>query len=64
MTNNFCSTLEALFVLQILTFFCHYFLVMQSKRLNKNGKVNCKIYDVTIWLTNDYNTHVAPCLTK
>ena len=27
-------------------------------------KVNFKTYDVTIWITNNYNTHIAQYLTK
>ena len=27
-------------------------------------KINFKIDDVIIWLTNNYNTHIAECLTK
>ena len=34
------------------------------KRLDLKTKVNFKIYDVTIWLTNNYNTHVAHYLAK
>ena len=34
----------------------------------KNGlirqRVNFKMYDITTWLTNDYNTHIAQYLTK
>ena len=39
--------------------FCLHFLLMQKKRLHKKEKVNLKIYDVTAWLTNNYNTHNA-----
>ena len=31
--------------------------------LQKN-KINFKIFDVTTWLTNNYNTHIAQYLTK
>ena len=30
-----------------------------EKRLDKKTKVNFKIYDVTTWETNNYNTHIA-----
>ena len=29
-----------------------------GKRLDKKGKVNFKIYDVTDWITNNYNTYI------
>ena len=32
---------------------------MQKKRFDKKDKVNFKIYDVTAWLANNYNTHIA-----
>ena len=30
----------------------------------KKDKVNLKVHDVTSWLTNNYNTHIAQYLTK
>ena len=30
----------------------------KGKRLDKKAKVNFKIYDSTIWLTNNCNTHI------
>ena len=44
--------------------FCHDFLVMQEKPLDQKDKVNCKIHDVTIWLTNNFNTYFAQYLKK
>ena len=35
-----------------------------EKWLNYKDKVNFKIYDVTTWLTNNYNTHNAQYLKK
>ena len=35
-----------------MTFFCHV------------DKVKFKVYDVTIWLTNSWNTHIAQYLKK
>ena len=32
--------------------------------LDWKDKVNFKIYDVTTWLTNNYNTHIAQYLAK
>ena len=37
---------------------------MQKKRLDKKDKVNIKIYDVTAWLTNHYNTYITQYLKK
>ena len=31
---------------------------------NETGKVNFKIYAVTTWSTNNYNTYIAQYLTK
>ena len=39
--------------------FCLDFLVIQKKRLDQKDKVNFKFYDVTTWLSNNYNTHFA-----
>ena len=44
--------------------FSHDFLVLLEKRLDLKDKVNFKIHDVTTWLTNNYNTHIAQYLTK
>ena len=37
---------------------------MLKKRLDWKDKVNFKIHDVTNWLTNIYNTHIAQYLAK
>ena len=37
---------------------------MQKKKLDWKDQVNLKIYDVTTWLTNNYNTHIAQYLEK
>ena len=34
------------------------------KQLNKKAQFNFKIYDVTNWETNNYNTHIAQYLKK
>ena len=39
--------------------FCLDFLVMYRKGLIKKIKVNFKFYDVTAWLTNNCNIHIA-----
>ena len=57
MKNAFYFTSKALFVLKIFKFlswrFCHV-----AKRLDKNW-VNFKIYDLTVWLTNNRAIHIA-----
>ena len=35
-----------------------------AKRLDEKDKVNFKIYDVTAWLTNNRNTHIAKYFKK
>ena len=35
-----------------------------KKRLDWKDKVNFKIYDVTAWLTDSYNTNIAQYLTN
>ena len=35
-----------------------------QKWLDEKDKLNFKIYDVTTWLTNNYNAHIAQYLTK
>ena len=69
MKNAFYFFLNVLFVLKILkfelwSFLPLDFLVIESKRLDQKDKVNFKIFDVTTWLTNNYNTHIAQYLTK
>ena len=35
-----------------------------AKQLDKKRKFNVKFYDVTAWLTNNCNTHIAQYLEK
>ena len=63
MKNAFYFTLKGLFVLKIFKFLSSFFGHVE-KQLNKRGKINFKIYDVTAWLTNNRNTHIAQYLTK
>ena len=39
--------------------FCPNVFGHVGKRLDKKASVNFKIYEVTIWETNNYNTHTA-----
>ena len=61
--NAFYFTLKALFVLQIFKILSWLFGHV-TKRLDKKGWVNFKFYDVTTWLTNNCNTHIAQYLNK
>ena len=45
---NFCSDI-----------FCHV-----GKQLDMKKKVNLKIYNITVWETNNYNIHIAQYLKK
>ena len=57
MKNAFYFTLKALFVLKIFKFLSWLFGHV-SKRLDLKDMVNSKSYDVTVWLTNNCNTHM------
>ena len=57
MKNAFYFTLKALFVLKILKFL--FWLIVHVEENDFIRKVNFKIYDVTSWETNNYNTHIA-----
>ena len=37
---------------------------MLRKRLDQKDKAYFKVHDVTSWLPNNYNTHIAQYLTK
>ena len=63
MKNAFYFTSEAIFVLKIFKFLSWLFGHV-AKRLDKKDKVNFKFYDVTAWLTNNCNTHIAQYLKK
>ena len=55
--------LKAPFVLGIFKFLSRLFGYIE-KRLEKMAKVNFKIYDVTDWTTNNYDTYIAQYLKK
>ena len=63
MKNAFYFMLQALFVLKISTF-CHEFLGLVGKWLDKKAKVNFKTYDVLHWETKNYSSHIAQYLKK
>ena len=56
--NAFYFTLKALFVLKIFKVLSSIFGHVE-KRFDFKDKVNFKFYDVTIWETNNCNTHIA-----
>ena len=61
--NTFYFMLKALFVLEIFTYLSWLFGYVE-KGLDKKAIVNFKIYDVTDWTTNNYNTLIAQYLKK
>ena len=63
MENVFYFMSKVLFALEILTFLSGLFGYVE-KWLDKKAVVNIKIYHVTDWTTNDYNTHIAQYLKK
>ena len=63
MKNAFYFTLEALFVLKIFKFLSWIFTHVE-KTVRLEDKVNFKVHDVTTWLTNNCDTHIAQYLKK
>ena len=63
MKNVFLFHVKALFVLEIFTFLSWPFGYVKIQ-LDKHVKVNSKIYAVTDWTKNSYNTHNAEYLKK
>ena len=59
----FYFILNALFVLKIFKFLSRLFAHLE-KWLGEKDKVNFKIHDLTTWLTNNCNTHIAQYLMK
>ena len=47
----------------MLIFFPDFFGYL-IKRLDNKAKINFKIYDLTNWNKNNYNTHIARYLMK
>ena len=64
MRNAFYYILKALFVLKMFKFFVFTFWSCRKKLLDKKDKVNLKIYDITNWLANNYNTRIVKHFTK
>ena len=61
MKNAFYFILKPFSWSRYLNFYLD-FLVMQKKRFYHKCKVDFKLYDVTTWWTNNYNTHFAKYL--
>ena len=61
--STFYFILEALFVLRIFKFLPWLFRYVE-KMTWLEIKTNFKIYGVTTWLRNNYNTHVAQYITR
>ena len=59
----FYFILKARFVLKIFKILSWIFGHVE-KRHDLNDKFSFKIYDITAWLTHNYNTHIAQFLTK
>ena len=58
MKNAFYFTSKAVFVLKMFNFLSWVY-VHVAKRLDKKDEINLKIHDVTAWLTNNGNAHIA-----
>ena len=63
MKNAFYFTSKARFVLKIFKFLSSLFDHV-IKQLDQKDKVNLKFCDVTTWLTNNCNTHIAQYLER
>ena len=63
MKNTFYCTSKALFILKIFKFLLLLFGPV-AKQLDKKDRVDFKFYDVTAWLTDNCNTHIAQYLEK
>ena len=63
MENVFYFISNALFVIEIFKFLSGLFVYVE-KRLYQKHKVNFKIYDITDWTKNNYNTHITQYLKK
>ena len=63
MQNAFYFMLKALSILEIFTFLFRLFVYVE-KQLDNKVMVNFKIYDITDWTTNHYNTHITQYLKK
>ena len=58
MENTFYFILKGLFVLEIFIFLSCLFGYVE-KRFNEKVKANFKIYEVTDWTKNNYDTYAS-----
>ena len=63
MKNAFNFILKALSAFKILKCLSQLFTHVE-KELDKKDKVNLKIYDVTAWLTKNYDKYIVQYLTN
>ena len=63
MKNAFYFTSAALSVLKVFKVLSRLF-DHATKLLDKIDKINSKFYDVTVWLTNNRNTHIVQYFEK
>ena len=63
MKNAFYFMLKALLALEIFTFLSSLFAYVE-KWFDKKAMVHFKIYDITDWTTNNYNTYIEQYLNK
>ena len=63
MKNAFYFTSKALFVPDIFKFLSRLFVHI-AKQLDQKDKVNPEYFDVTAWLIDNCNTHIAPDFEK
>ena len=61
MKDAFYFMFKALSALEIFKFLSRRFVYV-GKRYDKKVLVNFKIYDVTDWITDNYNTHIIQYL--
>ena len=57
MKNAFYFILKALLFLRYFNFSSEFLIC--RKAVCKKTKVNIKVYDVTDWITDDYDTHIT-----
>ena len=59
----FYFILKALFILKMFKRLSWLFDNVKKTRIDCQDKVNCRIHDITTWLTNNYGTQIDQCLT-
>ena len=64
MKNAFYFILKASFALKVFKFLSWLFCHVKRRRFDQKDNFKFKIYEVTIWLTKNYNTHIAQYLMK